>query len=110
LSLAAVKDAVIRPYNPNLLAGVASEWKILNTAALGTNYTLPAFNATENLTVSGTVGVYTYLSGNCSNSPQTTLIPFLDFKLHKMHRKNMTTKPWGNGAKVVFGYGFTGEF
>ena len=64
--------ATVRPYI-NVLAGIASDWQILDASSVSpSSYSLPIFPpSVPGIAVSGTVGVYTYLPNNCTNSPNS---------------------------------------
>lgn len=85
-----------------------SPWKILNTTALSPSvYPLPFFPATKNISVGGTLDVYSYMGGNCSNSSNTALVPFLQLKEWYRSKGKLLSRPAPTNS-IVFGYGFTG--
>lgn len=97
-----------------VLAATCSDWQALNLSAVSpSSYTLPVFPSTIpkpwNLKVTGDIGIYTYLGSNCTNSPQTALIPLLNFKQISYKpgtNKIASSKPYTNKNTVA--YGFTG--
>jgi hypothetical protein len=122
---AVVPVASVRPYL-NVLAGVASAWRTLNTTAVApASYVLPFFPATANVSVTGTVGVYGYLSNNCTSSLNTALVPLLSFSASSLVAVTTVVKVSRRGKNktatttrlvtvpytdmTVFGYAFAGE-
>lgn len=96
----------------NLKVATCSDWSVLNTSVSPANYPLPIFPsslpANAHLNVSGSVDIYSYLGSNCTNSPQTALIPLLKFRVV------YTTPSGATGSylytnKTAAAYGFTGN-
>lgn len=98
-----------------VLAATCSDWQALNLSAVSpASYAFPIFPPSIpkpwNLNLTGSIGIYTYLGSNCTNSPNTGFVPLLNFKLISYkpgsNNKILSSKPYTN--KTVFGYGFTG--
>ncbi len=90
-------------------AATCSNWQVLDTEVLSPSaYPLPFFRPSRNLTVEGSVDVYSYLSNNCTGAVNSGMFPLL--RISTMIRKHGKTykRPY-TGNRTVFGYGFSGE-
>jgi hypothetical protein len=104
---AVVKTAAVRTYLNTQIA-TCSKWTTLNYSAISpASYAMPYFPPTLNMSVSGAVDVYEYLSTNCTSSANTGLFPFLRFSVWSKLKGKWTSTPAPNGL-TAFAYGFQG--
>lgn len=102
-----IKTADVRPYLFNTTAR-CNTWTVLNTTAVSPSvYPLPFFPPTLNMTLEGTLDVISYLGNNCSENPNTALIPFLKFSVWVKSGKTWRSQAPPAGY-TAFGYGFEG--
>jgi hypothetical protein len=94
-----------------VLSAECNDWQILNTSAVAPAlYSMPFFPSTKNISVRGTVDVYSYLSGNCTKGVNSGLFPFLRFvESKKTSGGKWNKQAYGKLDKIVFGYGFSGK-
>lgn len=103
-----VKTAAVRTYLNTQIA-TCSKWTTLNYSAISpASYAMPYFPPTLNMSVSGAVDVYEYLSTNCTSSANTGLFPFLRFSVWSKLKGKWTSTPAPNGL-TAFAYGFQGS-
>lgn len=104
-----VPTATIR-YDVHTQVASCSAWKVLNTSAVSPSiYPLPFFPATLNMTVEGSINIYSYLGGNCTSSPNTLLNPLLKFSVWVKQSSTRWTARAPQAGSTAFAYGFTGS-
>eukprot|EP00798_Chlamydomonas_sp_ICE-L_P001304 gene1304-32653_t len=95
--------------NAHSMIGVCSDWVNINHTAAWSSYFMPYFETEVNMTVEGTIELYTYLGGaNCTNSPQSGIFPMLEYKVwNKKNGKYRSKAP--KTTAISWAYTWTGS-
>ena len=109
----AIPTAVTRNnLQANLKVATCSAWVPLNVSLSPASYPFPLFPSSlppnARLDVSGSVDVWSYLGGNCTNTPNTGLFPFLKFKVVSTNAAGKTSS-YIYTNRSTYAYGFTGN-